>query len=96
MGTPDRGVLEGITRKTVIELAAELGISLEARKVPADKVRAVDEVFITSTAGGVIPVTTVDGGAVVAGEPGPVTLRLREAYCDLHQDPRLAFPVRYD
>jgi branched-chain amino acid aminotransferase len=95
MGTPDRGVLEGITRKTVIELAAELGISLEAREVPPDEVRATDEVLITSTAGGAIPVTTVAGGAVVAGEPGPVTLRLREAYWDLHQDPRLTLPVRY-
>src|ERR687893_134366 len=68
-------VLEGITRKTVIELAAELGIPLEAREVPADEVRAADEVFFTSTAGGVNPVTTVDGGAVGAGEPRPVTLR---------------------
>ena len=58
--------------------------------------RAADEVFITSTAGGVIPVTTVYGSAVGAGEPGPVTLRLREAYWNLHQDPRFALPVRYD
>jgi branched-chain amino acid aminotransferase len=96
MATPGRGVLEGITRKTVIELAAELGIPLGQRAVPADEVRAADEVFITSTAGGVIPVTTVDGSAVGAGEPGPVTLRLREAYWNLHQDPRFALPVRYD
>jgi branched-chain amino acid aminotransferase len=96
MATPERGVLEGITRKTVIELAAEFGIPLEAREVPADEVRAADEVFITSTAGGVIPVTTVDGNAIGAGEPGPVTLRLRETYWNLHQDPRFTLPVRYD
>jgi branched-chain amino acid aminotransferase len=96
MATPRRGVLEGITRKSVIELAAELGIPLGQRAVPADEVRAADEVFITSTAGGVIPVTTVDGSAVGAGKPGPVTLRLREAYWNLHQDPRFALPVRYD
>jgi len=94
--TPSRGVLEGITRKTVIELAAELGIPLEVRPVPADEVRAADEVFISSTAGGVIPVTTVDGKPVGAGEPGPVTWRLREAYWDLHRDPRFTLPVRYD
>jgi len=94
--TPSRGVLEGITRKTVIELAAELGIPLEVRPVPADEVRAADEVFITSTAGGIIPVTTVDGKPVGAGEPGPVTWRLREAYWDLHRDPRFTLPVRYD
>jgi branched-chain amino acid aminotransferase len=96
MATPERGVLEGITRKTVIELATELGIPLEAREVPADEVLTADEVFITSTAGGVIPVTTVDGGSIGAGEPGLVTLRLREAYWNLHQDARFTLPVRYD
>ncbi|MDP8948340.1 MAG: aminotransferase class IV [Actinomycetota bacterium] len=96
MATPSQGVLEGITRTTVIELAAEHGIPLEQRAVPAAEVRAADEVFVTSTAGGVIPVTTVDGGAVGAGRPGPATLRLREAYWNLHQDPRFRLPVRYD
>jgi branched-chain amino acid aminotransferase len=96
MATPGRGILEGITRKTVIELAAEDGIPLEAREVPANEVRTADEVFITSTAGGVIPVTTVDGRAVGAGKPGPITLRLRGAYWDLHQDPRFILPIRYE
>jgi branched-chain amino acid aminotransferase len=59
-------------------------------------VRMADEVFITSTAGGIIPITTVDGRPVGSGEPGPVTWRLREAYWDLHRDPRFALPVRYD
>jgi branched-chain amino acid aminotransferase len=94
--TPSRGVLEGITRETVIELAAELGIPLALRPVPADEVRMADEVFITSTAGGIIPITTVDGRPVGSSEPGPVTWRLREAYWDLHRDPRFALPVRYD
>ena len=96
ISTPDRGVLEGITRKTVIELAAELGIPLEARSVPADEIRNSDEVFLTSTAGGVIPVTTVDGEAVGSGEPGPLTRRLRDAYWALHEDPRFSQPVSYD
>ena len=96
ISTPDRGVLEGITRKTIIELAAEHGIKLEARPVPADELRRADEVFLSSTAGGVIPVTTVDGGAVGNGEPGAVTRRLRDGYWDLHDDPRFSLPVRYD
>ncbi len=94
--TPDRGVLEGVTRRTVIELAAEREIPLEARKVPASEVREADEVFVSSTAGGVIPVTRVDGEPVGGGAPGPVTLRLREAYWELHKDPRFATPVQYD
>src|SRR5215218_1902710 len=93
ISTPERGVLEGITRKTVIELAAEHGIPLEVRPVPADEVRTADEVFITSTAGGIIPITTVDARPVGAGEPGPVTSRLRESYWDLHQEPRFTLPV---
>jgi branched-chain amino acid aminotransferase len=94
--TPDRGVLEGVTRRTVIELAAEREIPLQVRKVPAREVRGADEVFVTSTAGGVIPVTRVDGEPVGEGAPGPVTLRLREAYWELHGDPRYATPVQYD
>ena len=96
IATPSRGVLEGITRRTVIELAAEHGILLEERAVPAGEVRRADEVFVTSTAGGIIPVTEVDGERVGDGAPGPVTLRLREAYWGLHDDPRFATPVRYD
>jgi branched-chain amino acid aminotransferase len=96
ISTPDRGVLEGVTRRTVIELAGEREIPLQVRKVPAREVREADEVFVTSTAGGVIPVTRVDGEPVGGGAPGPVTLRLREAYWELHKDPRFATPVQYD
>jgi branched-chain amino acid aminotransferase len=96
ISTPDSGVLEGITRKTIIELAAQHGIQLEVRPVPAGELRLAEEVFLSSTAGGVIPVTTVDGEAVGNGEPGPVTRKLREAYWDLHDDPRFSLPVHYD
>jgi branched-chain amino acid aminotransferase len=96
ISTPKRGVLEGVTRKTVIELAAEHGIRIEARPVPAGELEQADEVFLSSTAGGVIPVTTVDGVVLGSGKPGPVTLRLREAYWELHDDPRFSLPVRYD
>jgi branched-chain amino acid aminotransferase len=96
ISTPSRGVLEGVTRKTVFELASEHGIPLDAREVPAAEVRGAEEVFLTSTAGGVMPVTRVDGGPVGNGAPGPVTLRLRDAYWELHRDPRFATLVRYD
>ena len=96
IATPSRGVLEGITRRTVIELAAEFGIPLEQRAVPAGEVRGAEEVFVTSTAGGIMPVTEVDGERVGDGAPGPITLRLREAYWELHGVPRYTTPVRYD
>lgn len=96
ISTPESGVLEGITRRTVMELASDLGIPLERRAVPADEMRRAEEAFVTSTAGGIMPVTKVDGGALGDGDPGPVTSRLREAYWDLHRDPRYVTPVRYD
>jgi branched-chain amino acid aminotransferase len=96
ISTPSRGVLEGITRRTVFELAGEMEIPLETRKVPVGEVRAADEVFVTSTAGGIMPVTQVDGSPVGDGAPGTVTLRLRDAYWELHRDPRFVAPVRYD
>jgi branched-chain amino acid aminotransferase len=96
VSTPSRGVLEGITRRTVVELAAEHGLPLEQRAVPAEEVRRADEVFLTSTAGGIMPVTKVDGEPVGSGEPGPVTLRMREAYWRLHEDPRYATAIQYD
>ena len=91
--TPDRGVLEGITRKTVIELAKEHGIPIETRPVPARSLRRADEVFLSSTAGGIMPVTTVDGEVIGNGKPGPVTLRLRDAYWKSHDDPRFSLPA---
>jgi branched-chain amino acid aminotransferase len=94
--TPESGVLEGITRRTVMELAPDLGIPLERRAIPAGEMQRADEAFVTSTAGGIMPVTKVDGEAVGGGRPGPVTSRLREAYWDLHRNPRYATPVSYD
>jgi branched-chain amino acid aminotransferase len=86
ISTPEIGILEGITRKTVTELATKHSIPLEKRTVPSDEVREADEVFATSTAGGIMPVTKVDDKMVDDGRPGPVTLRLREAYWSLHKD----------
>ncbi len=94
--TPGSGMLEGITRKTVIELAAEMSIPLKLSAVSADEVRVAEEVFATSTAGGIIPITTVDGESVGNGEPGLVTLMVRKAYWELHRDPRFTLPIYYD
>jgi branched-chain amino acid aminotransferase len=68
----------------------------EARPIPAGELGQADEVFLSSTAGGIIPVTTVDGEAVGNGGPGPVTRQLRDAYWDLHDEPRFSLPVHYD
>ena len=80
VATPHRGVLEGITRRTVIELCAECGLPLDLRPVSPGEARSADEVFLSTTAGGLLPVTTIDGKPVGDGNLGPITDRLRDLY----------------
>jgi branched-chain amino acid aminotransferase len=94
--TPASGTLAGITRRTVIELARQAGQPVEEGLLSATDLRRAAEVLITSTAGGVMPVTVVDGQPVGTGTPGPRTSRLRDQYWASHADPRHATPVRYD
>ncbi len=93
--TPARGVLEGITRRTVIELCEEAGLPLHAEPVPAEAVRGADEVFLSSTAGGVLPVTRVDGQPLGDGTPGPITNRLRELYWSKKEAGWHGTPIAY-
>ena len=93
---PASGTLAGITRRTVIELARHDGQPVEEGPLSQGDLRRAGEVLITSTAGGVMPVTTVDGQPVGDGTPGPRTGRLRDLYWASHADPRYATPVRYD
>ena len=94
--TPAAGTLQGITRQSVIELAAEEGQDLQQGSLSADDLRRADEVLATSTAGGIMPVTQIDGRLVGPGIPGPRTMRLRDRYWARHDDPRWTTPVRYD
>jgi len=94
--TPALGVLEGITRRSVIEIAPEYGCEVIQHTLSADKARNADEVFVTSTAGGVMPVTKIDGSKVGSGSPGPVTQKLQEGYWALHQDPQYTNKVEYE
>jgi branched-chain amino acid aminotransferase len=93
--TPARGVLLGITRRTVLEIADQLGIPVHVTDMPVGDLYRADEVFLTSTAGGVMPVGNLDGLPVGAGGAGPVTTRIRQQYWNLHQDPALSFAVDY-
>ena len=93
--TPAEGVLEGITRRTVIEMAAALGLPLQARALPAAELRSACEVFLSTSGGGVLPVTRVDGHSVGDGAVGPVTRQLVQTYWDWHRDPRYSRPIRY-
>ena len=79
---PLRGILEGVTRRIVLSLAASLGIpSVEAPLWPADLLRA-SELFLTSTTRELVPIVAVDDARIGVGRPGPTTLRLLRAFRD--------------
>jgi branched-chain amino acid aminotransferase len=77
--TPTANVLPGITRGGVLELARELGVGVSLEPLAASALQDADEAFATSTAGGVMPIRTVDGRALKAA-PGPVTALIRDTY----------------
>ena len=93
--TPASGVLEGVTRRTVIEMAQALGLPLQQRALPAAELRGAREAFLSSSGGGVLPVTRVDGATVGDGKVGAVTQRLIDTYWAWHRDPRYSTPIAY-
>ena len=94
--SPESGVFDGMTRRTVMELCAETNVKAELSAVKADDLRKADEAFLTSTAGGIIPITKVDDQLIGNGSPGPLTLRLKDLYWALHENPKYTTPVVYD
>lgn len=76
----EAGILAGVTRGVVLEVAARTDIEVEEDTLHADELTAADEVLITSTTREVVPVVAVDGHPVGTGEPGPVAARLLEGY----------------
>jgi branched-chain amino acid aminotransferase len=75
----EAGILAGVTRHVVLELARGLELPVREEPVAVKDLLAADEVFITSTLKEVLPVATIDGRPVGPGRPGPVTLRLLAA-----------------
>jgi branched-chain amino acid aminotransferase len=94
--TPASGTLKGITRRSVIELAGEAGQRVQEGRLSAEDLRRAAEVLVTSTAGGIMPVTIIDGQPVGPGMPGPLTAQLQDGYWGRHEDPLYSAPVRYD
>lgn len=95
VSTPPGGVLEGITRRSALELCGELSIPAAKAPISAADLADADEVFITSTAGGIMAVTRIDGAPVGDGAPGPLTRRLHDLYWDKHADPEWSTAIDY-
>ena len=84
LGTPAAlACPEGITRAAVLELAAAAGQACDVRDFSLTDFYTADEVFVTGTMGGLVPVTAIDGRVIGDGKPGPVTARLMESFADL-------------
>jgi branched-chain amino acid aminotransferase len=84
--TPEGTCLQGITRQTALDLLAEQNVAAVIGSITPDALKGAEEVFITSTAGGILPVTRIDHAPVGDGEPGPVTTRLRQLYWQRHDE----------
>jgi len=87
LSSPDKGVLEGITRQTVLDLAKELNLPFQLRPISLEKLKNSNEVFATSTAGGIMPITKINGLPIGRGAPGEITRKLHKTYWDKHSDP---------
>jgi branched-chain amino acid aminotransferase len=94
--TSDTGCLLGITRRTVFDLAKEMEIEAEACTVSPETIRAADEIFTCTTAGGIMPVKSLDDVPISGGKPGPITMKLHKAFWEAHDRPEYSTPVNYD
>ena len=91
--TPElTSALDGITRATIITLAAEIGVPVLEKRITRDEVYIADEAFFTGTAAEVTPIREVDGRRIGAGSRGPITERLQTMYFDQVHGRRSVFP----
>jgi len=79
----ESGILPGITREEVLELALNLGIKVVAGEIPLAHLIRADEAFLTNSVVEVMPIAKVDGKPIGTGKPGEVTKRLMAAYREL-------------
>lgn len=93
--SPRRGVLEGVTRKSVMAVADELGLPWVIDDIPVQLAYDCDEIMFVTTAGGVMPITQLDDRPVGDGQVGPITKAIWKGYWDAHADPDCSFPINY-
>ena len=81
--SPLTSILEGITRETIMQLAAERGMRLVEERFTRDELYIADEAFFTGTAAEITPIREVDNRAIGTGKPGPITKELQTAFFDI-------------
>lgn len=93
--TSDHGALEGITRLSVQELCKDLGMPFTIRPLPVEELREADEIFLATTAGGIMPASRIDGRILGNDRPGPISARLRETFWAKRKGGWHATPIAY-
>lgn len=94
--TPEHGALEGITRRTALDLAKAAGLKTHITTFGIDLLFKASELFLTTTAGGIIPITKLNDHVYGNGRMGEITKELYEAYWSAHLEGEWVTPVVYD
>jgi len=94
--TPARDCLQGMTRRTVLEIAETMGIDTSIGDIPPQQITDCSEIFMTSSAGGIFAVTTLDGRRVGNGKMGSMTRKIRREYWHRRVSPQWTEKVDYD
>jgi D-alanine transaminase len=76
-------ILNGVTRKVILEICNDIGITVLENKIKADQLKNFDECMITGTISEVTPVVQVDDWKIGNGEPGPITMKLQKILCEM-------------
>lgn len=93
--TPAENILMGVTREAVFEIAADEGIPVSEARLTTFDLYNADELFLCSTAGGIFPITEVDGRSIGTGRPGPMTGKINALYMALLESGEKSTPA-YD
>ncbi len=96
LSTPESGVLSGITRQTAMEISHTIGLEVKQQAITANDCYNADEIFITSTAGGIMPVIKIDEQSIGNGQRGKITQQLQQHYWQLHQKSHYRINIDYD
>lgn len=95
VSTPGNGVLEGITRKVTMEVCAHHKLAVTEKTISVEELLAADEVFATTTGGGVVPISRINDRRFSNDAPGAQTLALQETYWKWHKDSSMSESIEY-
>ena len=94
--TSDHGVLEGISRQTILDICDELSLEKEVRPISREEFMEADEIFLTTSSGGVVPITKVNDRVFSNDAPGEMTVKLMECYWNWTKNDNLRIEITYN